>query len=370
MLISGTKQSIPSVDAQVQIKYSPVIELPASLHCLATQGSGDTLPETLLPCNQWIHDNCYVEFVRLGQLTADWSLVMDLFVYIEQHDIDDVISSMSKLPKLNTTDLVYGLFSGLVSRSAIEQAIMTGITEELERQAHSARLFEVISRDSVIELVSDADSIKRDLSSFLKAYWHDCFSKVWNAIGTQEIELLREQRSLLTSQGTTSYLIGCHNGIYVTNQSISLIRRDQRSYELISLSSIDVILSAFIGRELMCNRFGSCLTIYRGVNVSPSTVPNIPDEVVGFLKATANKQRLQILGSLKESPKTTKELSDIFKIAPSSVSVHLKVLREAELVYPQRISDGVIYRFLYENYKAQASYMSRLLDTAYIHTIE
>lgn len=120
----------------------------------------------------------------------------------------------------------------------------------------------------------------------------------------------------------------------------------------------------------MCNRFGSCLTVYRSVSIAPHTVPDIPDEVVRFLKATANKQRLQILESLKESPKTTKELSDIFGIAPSSTSVHLKVLREAKFVYPQRISDGMIYLFLYENYKAQASCMSKLLDTVYTHANE
>ena len=41
--------------------------------------------------------------------------------------------------------------------------------------------------------------------------------------------------------------------------------------------------------------------------------------------------KLKILAELNVSPKTTKELADILQVAPSSISVHLRAMRDADL---------------------------------------
>ena len=89
---------------------------------------------------------------------------------------------------------------------------------------------------------------------------------------------------------------------------------------------------------------------------------NVSVEAVRFRKAIAGESKMRILRELYQSPKTTKELSDLLGIAPSSISEHLKVLRDAELIYPQRVQNSVYNRFLYENYQAFVSYLATYFE--------
>ena len=361
MLISSQDAATSTLpDDMVQVKYSPTVEMAASLHALAQDTGVDTVPY-LRECEHWIDAGHNDEFARLGSLTGAWSLLMDLACYIEQSDIDNVIGFISNLSATDSVDLAYGLLSGLVSKASVKERL-TGPSEAFEREAEAAGLYSVVSPNNVQEMMARFDTFKTQLSDLLRSYWKECFAEIWDQIGVRELAVLRTQRELLQHIGSGAYLKGCHAGIYLTDQRISFERRDERTYPISSISAIDVIISAFIGRELMCNKFGNTLTVYCGIAISPTGSVDVPDEVIRFLRAISNVQRLQILGSLMESPKTTKELSEIFEIAPSSVSVHLKVMRQAELVYPQRMSGGVYYRFLYENYRAQASYVANLFD--------
>ena len=112
----------------------------------------------------------------------------------------------------------------------------------------------------------------------------------------------------------------------------------------------------------MINCIDGCLTIFKGVTFGQATA-EIPPEIELFLKAIGSPMKLKILAELNVSPKTTKELADILQVAPSSISVHLRAMRDADLVYPQRMKNEVYYNLLYENYQAHLSFLVHLLDT-------
>ena len=121
-------------------------------------------------------------------------------------------------------------------------------------------------------------------------------------------------------------------------------------------------VSAFTGERLMFNLIDGNLSVCKGVSLSSTRSTAVSSGILNFLRAINGDTKLKILEELYKEPKTTKELSDILGIAPSTVSVHLKMMREAELIYPQRVQNQVYNRFLYENYQAFLVYLLKYFE--------
>jgi DNA-binding transcriptional ArsR family regulator len=66
-------------------------------------------------------------------------------------------------------------------------------------------------------------------------------------------------------------------------------------------------------------------------------------EAAEFLKALANDQRLVILCSLLDSPKSVGEINECVHLSQSALSQHLAVLRERELVVTKKQAQTVYY---------------------------
>jgi DNA-binding transcriptional ArsR family regulator len=61
-------------------------------------------------------------------------------------------------------------------------------------------------------------------------------------------------------------------------------------------------------------------------------------------KAMSDKTRRKIIELLKEGPKTAGEISDNFSSAQPTISRHLNILKNANLVIDQREGTFIIYR--------------------------
>ena len=66
-------------------------------------------------------------------------------------------------------------------------------------------------------------------------------------------------------------------------------------------------------------------------------------DAAALLRALANEQRLAILCSLLERPRSVSELNEQVDLSQSALSQHLAVLRETGLVDTEKQSQSVIY---------------------------
>ena len=64
----------------------------------------------------------------------------------------------------------------------------------------------------------------------------------------------------------------------------------------------------------------------------------------GIFKAMSDSTRRKIIELLKEGPKTAGEIADHFSHAQPTVSRHLTVLKNANLIVDQREGTFIIYR--------------------------
>lgn len=72
---------------------------------------------------------------------------------------------------------------------------------------------------------------------------------------------------------------------------------------------------------------------------------DLPDRQLSkFFKALSDQTRREILKLLERHPRSVGEIVDNFQLSQPTISRHLSVLREADLVVDQRRGQHVIYR--------------------------
>ena len=79
--------------------------------------------------------------------------------------------------------------------------------------------------------------------------------------------------------------------------------------------------------------------------IAQTTQPSVPDRHLSkFFKALSDQTRREILRLLERHPRSVGEIVDNFQLSQPTISRHLSVLREADLVIDQRRGQHVIYR--------------------------
>lgn len=113
----------------------------------------------------------------------------------------------------------------------------------------------------------------------------------------------------------------------------------------IDLGNHDVILlvpSYFVWPHLFVDRFAGGVTItYDSLNKIKTKVNT--DELVSVFKALSDPVRLRMLKYLADEPLTTQSLGQIMTMSASTVSHHLKLLKQARLVKTQKDRKFVLY---------------------------
>ncbi len=76
---------------------------------------------------------------------------------------------------------------------------------------------------------------------------------------------------------------------------------------------------------------------------NPMKDPLQPKRCAKLLSALAAPERLQIVGCLREGPRTVTDIADFLKAPVVNVSHHLMVLRHAGLVQCERMGRFMVY---------------------------
>jgi len=80
-------------------------------------------------------------------------------------------------------------------------------------------------------------------------------------------------------------------------------------------------------------------------------------ELIGILKAISEENRLRILLMLKNRPMCVCEINEVLKIALSTISNHLKLLKNAGLIEDEKDGRWIIYKLVRTN-----MYFKRLIE--------
>jgi ArsR family transcriptional regulator len=81
-------------------------------------------------------------------------------------------------------------------------------------------------------------------------------------------------------------------------------------------------------------------------------------ELVRIFKALSDKNRVRILKMLEIKPLCVCEITEVLKLAPSTTSKHLSILRDANLIFDQKEKKWVNYHL---NRATQQKYIKELI---------
>ena len=343
----------------VSIYYSPNVELMASLHAIADiENHPRVRPYADEVCSTMPSDRLE-QMRRLSDLTVNWRFAMDLVSIFEKKEIDETAEFLLSLDNVPKSEFAAMILSDLVSPERIE-ALRTSsqALEEWDGREIEHHLDLGLART----IIADKGNIQHSLTSFISWYWTSYFSREWNRIAVPEMETMSLDRQLLRSYGTEQYLRSCHPNLVIDSSRIYAADRPWLSYDISRIERINVFLSAYVAPHLMLNFSKGQLVIYKPININDRPPALISDKVFTFIKAIGSETRMDILQELSAAPMTNKELAERLGIATSSMTAHLKLLREAELIRPQQAKTSSPYVFLKENYDAQLSYLKGIFD--------
>lgn len=358
MLIHSSE--IPEDKQRIAIKYSPIIEIASSLRCMASPKSCPEHADLCASFQQKMDASTRAEFEYLSEMSLGWTLAIDLFCHLEQHNIESAKGLLATFPTIDDVDFLYGMLSGLVPKRTISRLVKQPKTLATWQGEGLEGFFDI---GFVRKLIEEGPQLHKRMSTFLQWYWEASFEETWRRIGTSEIACTRIEKNVLAAMDEDAYLETCHPSLKIVNDYITVVDVPQFSWPLQDIEHIDVFLTAFNGPHLLVNHFGNTLSVFKRIAISDLETKEIGlEELEEFLRAISSSTKFQILQELYSSPKTTKELAEALDMAPSSISEHLKTLRAAELLYPQRVKNSVYNRFLYENYQAFASRLLTYFD--------
>ena len=141
------------------------------------------------------------------------------------------------------------------------------------------------------------------------------------------------------------YLTDIHEDLYFDNDTFIFKKTTEFKIEIYKIDEVFIFPSVFPMPHLMINIVGNRLTLYLNLvyDFNTSAKDEVPKLLVNSLKALGDTTRLKIIKVLFNGDKTTKELSEILEFAPSTISEHLRILKEAELVKSTRVKNKVYY---------------------------
>lgn len=347
-------------DMNLSFLCNPVIEMISSLHVLSDPSHHPECIEWAKRINNKISPELKESIEFFSNNYNQWILIMDVVCYVSTETRLSAQSIISKIGNLSDIDFAFWFLSGFIPREKIKYFFST---KTFPTQLDMKDIKFYLSEQSIYYFLDNPGKIKAKLVLTLSDYWEKIFKSEWNSFSLYEYDNVQNQKYLYKSLGWLKYVESCHDDIDISKNIITLNKQTKIKIPINKISKIIIIPSIFTSPHLMMSHHGDTLTIYKNIKfINSMQINTIPEETDRFLKALNGSVRLKLLKSLSESPKTTKQLSEIFKLTPSTISGHLSVMKDANLVTSKRDIHNVFYYFNYQIYHDNISYLYKYFE--------
>lgn len=344
----------------VRVLCNPAIEMISSLHVLAD-------PSHHQECQAWaertwksLTPDLRSEITFFSEHYSQWTLVMDVICQICDNAEITAQEAIEKLGNMEIAEFAYWFLSGLIPRDRVKELIGGDATLSA---SDMTKLAPYLSQENVEMFLAEPHRTQKELASLLKRYWDSAFKNQWSELSLHIYDNANRQMAAADKLGWASYLESCHSDIQIIDDVITLRKQSVSLMPLDTLEEIIIVPSMFTAPHLMMSIHEHVLTVYRNLHyIERPNVTQIPEETDAFLRAINGSVRLKILRTLSEKPATTKELAQLYDLTSSTVSGHLKVMKEAKLVNSHRKKDGVYYYFNEQVYNDNIAYLQRFFQ--------
>lgn len=324
------------------------LEMLNSLHIMSD-------PNHHITCADWIkkkHEALRPELQKqiddFGRKYAGWSFIADIVsnivIYSDKDNLSvpEMLSEMKKIPANEFAYQFLGLSAFQFDRSELNQWIENPeiVTASLLRE--QASFFEV---ETVIAFLQDIEAVQKQTVQMLDAYWKESFSYSWEKIKAYEESVMHKEQLLFDRTEPIEYLKKLHPNVTVHENRLVFQKDPDFSIAVSDIKELAILLSVFSGPHLFANIFDNTVSVTMNLDFrSIQLQTDIPRELLSLFTAISDETRLRMMKILWNGDATTKEIAQLLELSASNISLHLKVLREADLVETRKVKKYVYYR--------------------------
>lgn len=131
--------------------------------------------------------------------------------------------------------------------------------------------------------------------------------------------------------------------IHWRKDRLAITKPFDQEIQLQDSDSIMLLPSYFIWPHLFVESFNQGIAITYDITEQPSYCNSTPENLITIFKALSDPVRLQIMNYVIDKPSTTQSLAQILMMSNSSVSRHLQILKEANLLATTKAKKFVLY---------------------------
>lgn len=351
---------------KIVFSASPLDECLCSLHAMSN-------PDHHTECKDWLCKQyrrlspaLREELDFFGREYANWFFIADIANYISTHSYADNLDFSTQLERmLELDDVTFSyLFLGFPAFDYSVDIVRRWLADpSLVNELEMGKQRGFFSLDNVRAFLADVKGYKERLRWVLTQYWEQCFFEEWPKIERLFEETMKKEELVFQKRGALSYINMLHPRLEADRERVIFRKTPEYSVEFKKIRTMVITFSVFSAPHLMGNVVGDVLSITRNISFHALQLSEVtPEELLKVFYAASDGTRLKIMKMLWNSDSTTKEMAKVLNLSPSTVSLHLKILKDYDLVESSKIKKYVFYRLRREPFEVLQEKLLRYFE--------
>lgn len=294
---------------KVEFIYSPLFEMLCSIHVLIS-------PEHHLERILWskdmrdnISEELYENLDKIGKITCEWCVIMDLCNIYEKCDDFNIMASLDFMDDLSLDDFK-----------------------------------RVFKKYDELKEVCFNETLKKSMIRMLKEYYIIYFDKELRYIEPLLIRCLKMDYDICNKKGVFVYIDELHSRIEVTKDAFLFHKFTLFTIPFNKLKTLIIRVSSFISPHLLMD-YGEEMVQFTTSAHLNMKIEKVPVDLLKLMKSLSDETRLKIIRQLRKNKGSTQSLAKELNLTEACISKHLKMLYDAELLYKERKGNYIYYYF-------------------------
>jgi DNA-binding transcriptional ArsR family regulator len=339
--------NVEKLNLLVRFFCSATLELVSSLHVI-------TDPVHHVSCLGWyesviktIDPKLHERILTFGKKYASWAFTMDIVDIMVEEDVngtsidDDFDEICSKIEQMDDMLFIY-IFLGETLISQERDISRVTITQENIDQIDLNNVYPFIKKEDVHYFLGHLQEVKTEFLSILRIYHDSVFCTHWETFHHLYAVTVNRERKSFSTKLPLEYILSLHKGLVLENEAIHMKKEVELSLETEYIREVRLFFSMFTFPHLMCTVIGDTISIYENM-IFPMMLTDQYDVLADSVKALSEVNRLAILRLISHNPTTNKELAQLLDITPASISQHLKILKDTNMITATRNKNNIDY---------------------------
>lgn len=332
---------------QYRFIHSASLEMVKSIHVVAD-------PDHHIYCSEWaktanarLTEELKDEIRFFAERYVQWTFVMDLVGELAYYsggadDLDLILAKIERMKPVTFSVFFLGLSAYNPEPARIQYFLAH--PEQAGNEALAGGAGKMKDAD-IRYFFFHVDEIKARLCRTLRQYWIAVFAPEWESINRYLMTVIKRGMMQIERYGLVPYICSLHDKIFVEDGRLIFNKAVPFSIELSEINEIVITPSVFAYPHLYGNIFRGKVNIALSMNYNAVKINDaVPTKTLELLHILSDETRFRIIKALWGGDATTSELAELLTLSQSTVSLQLKLMKEAGIVEITKINKFTYYK--------------------------